>query len=250
MKKLIIMILALFMLAACNAGNDKYYGIDHFYIKEDGDAFQKAYNDMVIDTYEWYRSIEGSEGVYIMHYDHYSAEILSEWVKIGYVNTVPDGDLDYYVASLNYLQDRGFAISDSDRKLIQEGVRYYMIPDTLSEEETAKMKQFLLEDAVVGLDGDTLIDTDFRRDRQIRIVSYHPDVTVEIPGGEEISDPVILVASCANMKYFEAESLVATGLNDGYVRLTEDAYNRFAKNLPESLKKKKVTFVGFSKISK
>ena len=249
MKKLIIIILTLFMLSACNAGHDKYYGIDHFYIKEEGDAFKKAYNDLVVDTYEWYKSIEGNEGVYIMHFDNISETILAEWVNIGYVHTVPKGELNYYVASVNYLEDRGMIISNADKQLIRDGVRYFLIPDTLNEEETELMKQFLTEDSLIGLDEDTLIDTDFRHDRQIKIVSYHPDVTLEIPGGEEINDAVILVAGCQNMKYFEAESLVATGLKDGYIRLSEEAYNEYAKNLPEALKNKKLTFVGLSRIS-
>ena len=218
MKKLLVMILSLILLSGCTATHDKYYAIDHFYIKEEGDAFLKAYDDLVVATYEWYQSIENGEGVYVMHYEHYSRNLLTEWKASGYMKNVPDDDMDYYVASANYLEDRGLALSETEKKMIEAGVRFYLLPDRLSEDETEKMKLFLEEEALHGLDGETLIDTVFRHDRKIEFRTYHFDGTLEAPGEGEIKDPVIYVASCGNMKYFEAESLIATGVKDGYIR--------------------------------
>ena len=250
MKKLFVLILSLILVSGCTTESDKYYAIDHFYIKEEGDAFLKAYDDLAVSIYDWYQSIENSEGVYIMHYEHYSRILLMEWKASGYMKNVPDDDLDYYVASANYLEDRGIALSETEKKMIDEGARFYLLPDTLSEEETETMKLFLEENALHGLDGDTLIDTVFRHDRKIEFRTYHFDGTLEAPGEGEIKDPVIYVAGCSNMTYFEAESLIATGVKDGYIRLTEEAYRKYAKNdLPQELKDKKVTFLGLSKIS-
>ena len=78
---------------------------------------------------------------------------------------------------------------------------------------------------------------------------HHFDGTLEVPGGDEIKDPVIFAASTANMKYFEAESLIATGISDAYIRLTEEACNKYAKDLPKELKDKKVTFLGLSSMT-
>ena len=249
MKKLMVLIFSLILLSGC-ASKDKYYTIDRFYTKEEGEAFKKAYDELVVDVYRWYQSIEDSEGVYIMHYEYYSKETLEEWKTSGYMKNIPLNDLDYYVASVNYLEERGMVFKESDRKAIMDGVRYYLLPDSLSEEETEAMKLYLIEDALQGLDGDTLVDTTFRHDRKIEFLTYNTDCALEIPGGDEIKDPVIYVASCSNMKYFEAESLVATGVNDGYIRLTEAAYQKYAKNnLPQELKDRKVTFLGLSKCS-
>ncbi len=255
MKKLTtaaILILVLCMLAGCAAHGKQegYYAIDHFYIKEEGDAFREAFNALTIETYRWYQSLEERDGVYIIHFEHYSKEQMDEWKQSGFMTNLPKGDLDYYTASLNYLEDRGMTFSDEDRQRIREGVRYYLLPDTLDEEEAAMMKRFLTEDALIGLDEEPLIDTVFRHERKIVFQTYSFDGTLEVPGGEEIKNPVIYVASCANMKFFEAESLNATGISDAYIRLTEEAYDLYAKNdLPRELKDKRMTFLNTQSMS-
>lgn len=249
MKKLLILILSLVLLSGCTTTKDKYYTIDHFYIKEEGDAFYQAYDELVVDIYNWYQSIEDNEDVYIIHYDHYPIELMKEWKATGYMKNIPLNDLDYYVASVNYLEERGIVFTDSDRQAIMDGTRYYLLPEGLDEEEKEALKLFLTEDALQGLDGDTLIDTTFRQNRKIEFLTYEINGTFEIPGGEEIKEPVIYAASCSSMKFFEAESLAATGVNDGYIRLSEEAYRKYAKNdLPQELKDKGVTFLGLSKV--
>lgn len=252
MKKLTALICSLILLialSACGSGHDKYYSIDHFYIKQEGDAFREEYNELVQDTYNWYKTIEGKDGVYIIHFEQYSKELLNEWKDSGYMENVPENDLDYYVASVNYLEDRGLPFSDEEKQMIAEGVRYYLLPDTLSDSELQAMKLYLTEDALQGLDEETLTDTVFRHDREIEFRTYHFDGTLEVPGGNEIKHPVIFAASTANMKYFEAESLIATGISDAYIRLTEEACNKYAKDLPKELKDKKVTFLGLSSMT-
>ena len=247
MKKVtvpILFLICVWLLSGCTAHAD-YYTIDHFYIKEEGEAFRRAFDEMVVDTYRWYQSIEGSEGVYILHFDHYDKELMEEWVRSGYMEHIPEGDLDYFVLSVNYLEDRGMTFSESDKEQIQAGVRYYLLPDTLTDEEAESMKLYLTEDALMGLDGDTLIDTPFRHDRKIRFESYHVDEPFTTPEGEAVLSPVIYVASSGNMSYFEAESLVATGIPDSYIFLTETAYKKYVKGaLPKSLKDKRLTFSG------
>ena len=249
MKRLTFLFVILLLLAGCRT-NDKYYGIDHFYMTEEGDAFNKAYSELTVDIYDWYGSIEGQDGVYIIHYEYYPKEMLKEWQESGYMETVPENDLHYYVASINYLKDRGMSFTAAEEEAINSGTRFYLLPDTLSEEETETMKRYLTEDALFGLSEDAMIATAFNRDPVIEFRTYHPDVTLEVPGQEDISGPVIYVASCQNMKYFESESLIATGVNDGYIRLTYEAYQKYAgKDLPQKLKDRKVTFLGISRMS-
>lgn len=230
--------------AGCSANYD-YYIIDHFYIPEEGDAFRKSFDEMTIDTYNWYKSIEGEDGVYILHSDYYSDDLLQEWKENHLYQSVPDKGFCYFVVSENYLKDRGYALSEEQSAMIHEGVRLYLLPDTLTDEEIDTMQSFLEEDALMGLDGDTLIDTAFRKKRQISFASYHFEETLETTAEEDVSNPVIYVATCENMKYFEAESLAATGADDGYIKLTDDAFRKYADHaLPEKLQKKKVTFSG------
>ena len=84
MKKVILLVLTMVcavLVSGCGSAHSEYYTIDHFYIKEEGDQFREAFDQMVVDTYRWYQSIEGSDGVYIIHYDHYDKELMEEWQR-------------------------------------------------------------------------------------------------------------------------------------------------------------------------
>ena len=243
MKRLLLLLLSLTLLA-CSAASDAYYAIDHFWISEEGDAFRESFETLTVATFEWYQGIEGEEGVYVVHYDHYSEELLREWQDIGYFETVPDSAVSYLVASPNYLADSGLALSSEDLELAASGVRLYLLPESLSDGEAAVMEAFLTEDALRGLDGGSLIDTTFARDRRIEFRRYSFDGTFKTFSEGEVADPVIYVATCANMRYFESESLIATGLADGYIKLTADAYERYAHDLPDEMEERQVTFNG------
>ena len=234
-------------IAGCTA-EDEYYVIDHFNIKEEGDAFRDAFRSLTCSTYQWYRTIENQEGVYIVHYDYYSAELMQEWKKNGIYKTVPEEDLHYLCASLNYLEDCGLELTEEEKTLVKDGVRLYLLPDTLTDEETETMKAFLTEDALFGIDGETLIDTTFNHDRRIEFRTYSHHEALDTLGSGEVTDPVIYAAGCQNMTFFESESLIATGKKDGYIKLSAEAYRKCAgKNLPDELKDRKVTFLGLSK---
>jgi len=247
MKKTGLIIMTALMVAGCSSNYD-YYIIDHFYISEEGDAFRKSFDELTVDTYNWYQSIEGEDGVYILHSDYFDKDLLQEWKDYHIYQTVPGEGFRYFVVSENYLKDKGYTLSVEQSEMIQEGVRLYLLPDTLSADEAEVMQSFLKEDALLGLDEDTLIDTDFRKNKEIAFASYHFEGTLESLTDGDITNPVIFVATCKNMKYFEAESLIATGTDDGYIKLSENAYRKYVKNaLPDALKKKKLTFSGINK---
>ena len=65
----------MFAFAGCAAGAPEsgYYAIDHFEIRGEGEVFREAMDSLTVSTYEWYKLIEGEDGVYIMHYDLYPA---------------------------------------------------------------------------------------------------------------------------------------------------------------------------------
>ncbi len=248
MRKALAALAVLAVLSGCS-GKDEYYAIDHFYIPEEGDAFRSAFNQLTVDTYNWYAGIEGEKGVYIVHYDLYSKELMQEWIDAGIYRSVPLNDLKYLVCSPNYLEDSGIDLSDEDKDLIGRGVRVYLLPESLSKEETAAITAFLTEDALQGLRDHELIPTAFSCNQRMEFRIYRFDGTLDTLSDGEVKDPVIFVAGTDNMKFFEAESLIATGVKDSYIKLTAEAYRQYAgSSLPKELKERKVTFKGLSRI--
>lgn len=244
MKKLLSILLA-FMLAGCTTAQNSegtYYVIDHFFISEEGDAFQAAFSQLAVDTYNWYESVEGQDGVFILHCDHYDRDLLQTWKDSGIYETVPNDELWYFVVSPNYLESIGFPLSEELRMMAESGVRVYLLPDVLSDDAATTMQAFLEEDALLGLDVPPMIDTVFQREHEIAFASYHFDGTLDSVTEGQVANPVILVATSANMKYFESESLIATGAADSYIKLTREAYETYARNLPQSMRDRKVTF--------
>ncbi|MFI3125959.1 hypothetical protein ODU07_10930 [Streptococcus suis] len=74
--------------------------------------------------------------------------------------------------------------------------------------------------------------------------TYHYDGGLDSLTQGEIKNPIIYVATTQNMKFIESESLIATGIEDGYIKLTEEAYTKYVrKQFPENLKKNQVTFI-------
>ena len=249
MKKL-IMILAVLLCAGCAAqAKDEYYAIDHFYFKEEGDAFVAAFNKTTVDMYNWYKSIEGEDGVYILHSDHYDDALLEEWRSYHVFDNIPEKGFRYFAVSENYLRDRGYELTKADSEKVRSGVRLYLLPDSMPEEERTLMEAFLKEDALHGLNGDPMIPTVFEAEHAIEFRTYHFEGTLETENEGGIKDPVIYVCSSANMRYFESESLIATGKTDSYIKLTKEAYERFVKNsLPEELKERQITFLPLDRI--
>ena len=255
MKRCLAIVLPVLLCLLSGCGNrtveeGSYYAIDHFFIEEEGDALRDSMAALTVDTFRWYQSMEGEDGVYLIHAEHYPKELLQEWADYGVYQTVPQQDIWYFTVSENYLRDRGLSLSDSQREAIGEGVRLYLLPDSLPEEEAACIRAFLTEDALLGLDQPSLIDTPFSRDRKIAFDTYSWDGTLETADEGEIAHPVIFAASCANMKHFESESLIATGKENSYIKLSPAAFAKYAgEALPDGLKENKVTFLPLEKIN-
>ena len=249
-KKKLLVIIVLILCAGCSSpSGDEYYAIDHFCFKEEGKEFEEAFAKTTVDVYNWYKSIEGEDGVYILHSDHYTEDLLDSWRAHKIYDNVPEKGFWYFAVSENYLRDRGYALSEEDSEWIHSGGRLYLLPGSMPEEELEVMKEYLKEEALYGLTGDPMIRTVFELDPKIEYRIYSFDGTLETEEDGEINDPVIFVCSSENMKFFESESLIATGKRDSYIKLTKDAYERFIKNgFPEEFKERKITFLPLSKI--
>ena len=227
-----------------------YYAVDHFYFEEEGEAFKEAFEKTTVDMYRWYQSIEGEDGVYLLNSSYYDDELLHQWKSSQIYDSVPEKGFWYFAVSENYLRDRGFELSSEDIEYIRSGRRLYLLPASMPEEERSVMEKYLEEQSLYGLNGHPLIPTAFESAPAFTFMTYHSDVTLETENDGEIQDPVIFVCSCENMKYFESESLIATGRTDSYIKLTEEAYQKYVKNgYPEELKERKITFLPLHRIS-
>ena len=238
------------LAAGCSSANDKYYAIDHFYIAEEGDAMREIFNQLTVDTYNWYRSVEGEDGVYILHSDHFTQDILEDWRTYHVYENIPEEDFWYFVVSENYLEDIGFELTEEQKDMINKGIRLYLLPDTLDDAQKETMRKYLEEEAVYGLEIPPMIPTVFQENPETAFMTYHFEKGLDSVTEGEIQNPVIYVASCGNMKYFESESLIATGKADSYIKLTKEAYEKHVRDsFPEELKNRNVTFLPVSKIN-
>ncbi len=149
-----MLLCALLVLGGCaQRTQNTYYLIDHFFIPGDGETLKSNSEQLMKDLFSWYQSIEGGEGVYILHSDLYSKETLEAWRESGYNSHAPDADTWYFTVSPNYLQHTGITLTDEQLSETEKGVRLYLIPDRYSDAEAEELKLFLTEAALYGLDG-------------------------------------------------------------------------------------------------
>lgn len=231
-KKKITIMTALLLLVAVTAsiniikyksdGSDivvkvqDYYSLSQFDFDGDINKFRR-------DCYEWYKAIEGNEGVYIVNTAYYDDEVLQIWNENKIYNTVPADSFWYFAVSPTYLSRTGISLEQEYIDAAMNGVRLYMIPDTLNHSEMETMRDYLTEDALKNAQT-SHIKTEFTENQQVKIITYTPNDTTHIftwPSDKGLSTtetaPVIYVCTAENMKYFENESLISTGI-DSYIK--------------------------------
>lgn len=220
-----------------------YYALSEF-------NFSGDFNEFYKDSYTWYKSIENKNGVHIINTAYYSDETLNIWKENNVYNAIPDKDFWYFTVSPSYLKQMNIRLSDDEMNRAKNGTRLYLVPDTLSESETEQITSFLKEDALKNAETST-IETAFTKNREIEIISYSPtDSYFTFPSdkGETITDeaPIIYVCTAANMKFYESESLISTGV-DSYIKFeNEKIMKKYTDN--SNLKRYSLKFSKLSKI--
>jgi hypothetical protein len=176
------------------------------------------------DIYDWYSSISEEDGVYLVNTQYHDEELLSLWSANAVYTTLPASPFWLFTVSPNYLATLGIEIDQDDMDKARAGARLYLVPDTFSEKERERMKQWAEESSTKNLSpGD--IQTRFTENPQFEFVTYQPQqpfftwATTSDSSMEE-SAPVIYVATPENMRYFETESLRAVGF-DGYLKFAD-----------------------------
>ncbi|WP_125981124.1 hypothetical protein [Bifidobacterium goeldii] len=186
--------------------------------------------DHMREVYDWYTSIEGKDGVYIANTRHFNTGLLAQWK--GLYEQVPEQAFWYFIASPNYLNDQGFDLDPDTAARAEAGERMFLIPDTMDSAEQERMRGYLTETSMKYKDWTSSIHTTFMDAGKIGFATYHPSTPLftwsdDLSQPAETTDPVILVATGADMTPFEAESLGATGLTNSYVKLSETAAQRY-----------------------
>lgn len=220
-----------------------YYSLANFNYNGD-------FNEFYQDTYNWYKLIENEAGVHIINTSYISEELLQVWNDNKVYNAIPNNAFWEFTVSPSYLNIVNISVEQQDLDDAARGVRLYLVPDTLQDEEFEAMRSYLEETALYGVD-QSIIKTNFVKSREVRVARYSPKgpyFTWPSVKGVPITDddPVIYVCTAENMKYFESESLIATGV-DSYIKFAnEGIVEKFTKD--ESLMKYHLNFKTSSEI--
>lgn len=135
--------------------------------------------------------------------------------------------------SPNYLEKLGVQVSEEVVKKAENGVRVYLLPESMTEEEQMRIKGWIEENTVKSIsEGD--IPTEFTKNPQFDYITYknHMDffawnTSSKFEATEK--NPVIYIATPQNMRYFETESLKANGFN-GYIKFRDEKTMRKCTN--------------------
>lgn len=187
------------------ADGHNFYALKEFFFEGDFSEFRS-------DMFWWYKSVEREDGVMLYNAQLYDKEILDIWRSNNVYENVPDEGFRYASASPSYLDEIGVKPLDGGFDKAWEGVRLYLLPDTLDDNAAEKLKAFLAEDAQkhAGYGG---ITNGFTERREVEFLGY---------AAENDTAPVYYVCTTENMTSFESESLIATG-EDSYIRLRDES---------------------------
>lgn len=192
---------------------------------QDSDSLSGQSNKLNEDFYNWYSSIADEDGVYLVHTQYYSENVISGWKNNGIYTSTPEQPFWYFVVSPNYLSELGIEVSEDVIAHAKSGTRLYLLPSTLSEAERQQIEVYFKESSTRSIsDGD--IPTTFSKERSFEFQTYDPVSELFTWATESNStmsekSPIIYVATPENMTYFEAESLSVAGL-DGYIKFIDE----------------------------
>jgi len=191
------------------------------------DAASVSYQSIQLqqDVYHWYSSIADNNGVYLIHTNYRDPNLLDDWSVNKIYNVIPNQPFWYYAVSPNYLTKLGITINENTLAKAKIGTRLYLLPDTLSDTDANVMKSYLQESAVEDISSKD-IQTAFTKHQEYEFVTYKPKqdlFTWATKAGIATTEkaPVIYVATPENMTFFEDESLLATGLENSYIKFAD-----------------------------
>lgn len=194
-----------------------YFALKSFFYEGDFDEFRA-------EMFGWYRTIERRDGALLINTQFYDRDILDGWNAEDVYTNVPEKEFWYCAASPSYLDEIAVKPLDGSIDAAWDGVRLYLLPNTLDDGAAEKLKAFLIEDAQKEADYGG-IKNGFTERREIQFLEYAPEsyYTWRSETAQPASDsaPVFYVCTTENMTAFESESLIATGV-DGYIKFKDE----------------------------
>lgn len=221
-SRLFIVFTAVLLLWRRGADIPDYLALKSFFYEGDFDEFRA-------EMFGWYRTIERRNGALLINTQFYDRDILDGWNAEGVYTNVPEQEFLYCAASPSYLDEIAVKPLDGSIDAAWDGVRLYLLPNTLDDSAAETLKAFLTEDAQKEADRGG-IKNGFTERCEIRFLEYAPEsyYTWRSETAQPALDsaPVFYVCTTENMTSFEIESLIATG-TDGYIKFKdEDALER------------------------
>ncbi|MCM1165928.1 MAG: hypothetical protein NC299_08380 [Lachnospiraceae bacterium] len=216
----VLIVFAAAALVMRGKGADERYVLESWFFEGDLGEFRA-------DMLRWYGSVERGGDVMLFNETVYDREILDVWRANGVYENVPGEEFTYIAASPAYLAEAGVRPLDGSVDAAWEGVRLYLLPNTLEESAAERLRAFLAEDALKNAERGG-ISNGFTERRETAFLEYAPE-----NGGAA----VYYVCTTENMTSFESESLIATG-GDSYIMLKDGGVLDSLKTEPVFVKYK------------
>ena len=218
------------IIQAWDSVSDEYI-LSNNSIGEDSASFSMQSKKYHQDFYNWYSSIADKEGVTVINTAWYSRWQFQEMYAAGAYEHVPSEDHWYFAASPSYLERVGVQVDADVLEQARAGVRVYLLPDTLGDDERANVEAWLREDATSSFEDDD-IPTIFNEKQEFLFVTYTNDTplftwSVDMSQDMYTRAPLIYLATPENMRFFESESLIGQDLGSSYIKLTREAAEKY-----------------------
>lgn len=171
--------------------------------------------------YDWYKGMYDDNGVYLIKTTYYDNEILNGLKQNNVHENIPEKPFWYFSYSPNYIEYMNLNIDSNILNEAKSGTRVYLMPESYSENEKAKLKNWLTESSTKRPhEGD--ISTVFNNEKNVKFIEYTPKDNMftwntKSTYENTCANPVIYICTPENMTYFESESIRGTGF-DGYIK--------------------------------
>lgn len=176
--------------------------------------------------YDWYKGMYDDNGVYLIKTEYYDNKQLDGWKQNNVYENIPESPFWCFSYSPNYIKSLNLNVDSSIINEAKSGTRVYMIPESYSENEKVKLKNWLTESSTKRPhEGD--ISTVFNKEKNVKFIEYTPKDNMftwntESTYENTCTNPVIYICTPENMTYFESESIRANGFN-GYIKFVNKA---------------------------
>lgn len=177
--------------------------------------------DLDQSFYDWYKEMYEDNGVYLINTTYFDNKQLYGWKQNNVYENIPEKPFWYFTYSENYIKSLNLNFDSNILNEARSGTRIYMIPESYSENEKVKLKNWLIESSTKRIQQGA-ISTVFNKEGNIKFVEYTPKDNmftwnVESTYENISTNPVIYICTPENMTYFESESIKANGFN-GYIK--------------------------------